>query len=58
MLERDVAEGIHRIKDAYVNFYVVDDAGRLTIVDSGHPSSWKLLHAALRDLGRSPSSTT
>jgi glyoxylase-like metal-dependent hydrolase (beta-lactamase superfamily II) len=54
VLERDVAEGIHRVEDAYVNFYVVEDGGRLTIVDSGHPSSWKVLHATLRDLGRSP----
>jgi glyoxylase-like metal-dependent hydrolase (beta-lactamase superfamily II) len=54
VLERNAAEGVHRIEDAYVNFYVVEEGGRLTIVDTAHPSSWRVLHGALHELGRSP----
>jgi len=53
-LEAHVADGVHRIEDAYVNWYLVEDAGRLTVVDAGHPRSWGSLHAALRTLGRAP----
>ena len=52
--ERDAAEGIHRIEDAYVNWYLVEDGERLTIVDTGHPRSWRSLQEALRTLGRQP----
>jgi glyoxylase-like metal-dependent hydrolase (beta-lactamase superfamily II) len=51
MLERDVAPGIHRVEDAFVNFYVVEDGGRLTVVDAGHPLSWRALQDALDTLG-------
>jgi glyoxylase-like metal-dependent hydrolase (beta-lactamase superfamily II) len=54
VLERDVAPGIHRVEDAYVNWYLVDDGGRLTVVDTGHPASWHSLREALRALGRQP----
>jgi glyoxylase-like metal-dependent hydrolase (beta-lactamase superfamily II) len=54
VLTRDVAPGIHRVEDAYVNWYLVEDGGRLTIVDTGLPASWRSLPAALRELGRSP----
>jgi glyoxylase-like metal-dependent hydrolase (beta-lactamase superfamily II) len=53
MLHRGVAEGIHMVDDAYVNWFVVEQAGRLTVVDTGHPSSWKSLENALADLGHS-----
>ena len=32
MLERDVAPGIHRIEDAYTNWYLVEGDGALAIV--------------------------
>jgi glyoxylase-like metal-dependent hydrolase (beta-lactamase superfamily II) len=54
MLQRDAAAGIHRVEDAYVNWYLIEDGGRLTVVDTGHPSSWKSLQSALAALGRSP----
>ena len=54
MLQTDAAPGIHRVEDAYVNWYLVEDEGRLTVVDTGHPRSWRSLHEALRTLGRSP----
>ncbi len=46
-----VAEGVHRISEAYVNFYLVESADGLTLVDSGLPASWKTLEDALRGLG-------
>src|SRR4051794_14003541 len=54
-LTQNVAEGIHRIEDAFTNWYIVEDAGRLTIVDAGVPTSWDSLQNALRTLGRKPS---
>jgi glyoxylase-like metal-dependent hydrolase (beta-lactamase superfamily II) len=53
MLERDVAEGIHRIEDAYTNWYLVEDDGGVTIVDAGVPTSWRSLLGALEEIGRS-----
>jgi glyoxylase-like metal-dependent hydrolase (beta-lactamase superfamily II) len=52
MLERDVAPGIHRVEDANVNWYIVEDETALTIVDAGVPRSWDSLHAALGEIGR------
>ena len=52
MLERDVAPGIHRVEDSYTNWYLVEDDGRVTIVDAGVPSSWSSLVRAMRELGR------
>ena len=51
MLQRDVARGVHRIEDAYTNWYLVEEAGRLTVVDTGVPTSWGSFHAALKELG-------
>lgn len=53
MLEPDVAPGVHRVEDAYTNWYLIEEDGRLTVVDAGVPSSWRSLHEALRALGRS-----
>ena len=52
MLHANVADGVHRIADAYTNWYVVEDGGRLTVVDAGVPSSWESLGDALPRLGR------
>ena len=48
-----VAEGIHRLTNGVVNFYVVEDGGRLTIVDAGSPGDWGLLARHLASIGRS-----
>jgi glyoxylase-like metal-dependent hydrolase (beta-lactamase superfamily II) len=50
----NVATGIHRIEDAYTNWFVVEEDGRLLVVDAGVPRSWDSLHDALRRLGRGP----
>jgi glyoxylase-like metal-dependent hydrolase (beta-lactamase superfamily II) len=51
MLQPNVADGVHRVEDAYTNWYLVEDGGRLTIVDAGVPTSWESLHDALKRLG-------
>lgn len=52
MLERDVAPGIHRVEDAFTNWYLVEDEGSLTIVDCGLPASWNRLPVHLDAIGR------
>lgn len=52
MFTRDVAKGIHRIEDAYSNWYLVEGDDRLTVVDCGVPTSWSSLTSALTQLGR------
>jgi glyoxylase-like metal-dependent hydrolase (beta-lactamase superfamily II) len=53
-LEQHVAPGIHRIEDAFTNWYLVEDGGRLTVVDSGLPASWGSLLQVLERLGHRP----
>jgi glyoxylase-like metal-dependent hydrolase (beta-lactamase superfamily II) len=53
MLSEHVVEGIHMIDDAYVNWFLVEEGQKLTVVDTGHPSSWKSLQQALSSLRRS-----
>jgi glyoxylase-like metal-dependent hydrolase (beta-lactamase superfamily II) len=55
MLHANVAEGVHRIEDAYTNWYLIEDGTRLTVVDAGVPTSWTSLEDALLRLGRSMS---
>jgi glyoxylase-like metal-dependent hydrolase (beta-lactamase superfamily II) len=52
MFQRDVANGVHRIEDAYTNWYLIEEDSRLTVVDAGVPPSWESLDTALRTLGR------
>jgi glyoxylase-like metal-dependent hydrolase (beta-lactamase superfamily II) len=51
-MHANVADGVHRIEDAYTNWYLLEEDGRLTIVDAGVPRSWESLLDALRSLGR------
>jgi glyoxylase-like metal-dependent hydrolase (beta-lactamase superfamily II) len=52
MLYENAADGIHRVEDAYTNWYIVEDGDALTIVDAGVPTSWASLEDALSRLGR------
>ena len=52
MLQRDVAPGIHRINDAFTNWYLVEDDDGVTIVDCGVPTSWDSFLSAMSDIGR------
>jgi len=54
MLDRDVVDGVHRISEYFVNWYLVEEDGRLTVVDAGLPASWRSLHDALNAIGRAP----
>lgn len=54
MLERDVAPGIHRVEDAFTNWYLVEDGADVLIVDCGLPASWRQLPAHLAAIGRTP----
>jgi glyoxylase-like metal-dependent hydrolase (beta-lactamase superfamily II) len=53
VLQADVAPGVHRVEDAYTNWYLVEEEGRLTVVDAGVPTSWDSFTSALGALGRS-----
>ena len=48
-----VADGVHLISEANVNFYLVEDDDGVTVVDSGLPAMWGALLDALRGVGRS-----
>ena len=52
MLHLNVAEGVHRVEDAFTNWFLIEDDGRITIVDAGVPDSWNSLLEAVRALGR------
>jgi glyoxylase-like metal-dependent hydrolase (beta-lactamase superfamily II) len=52
-LEPDAAPGVHRVEDAYTNWYLVEDGDReLVAVDAGVRSSWGSLRSALPQIGR------
>jgi len=52
VLHLNVAEGVHRVEDAFTNWFLIEDDGRITIVDAGVPDSWNSLLEAVRALGR------
>ncbi|EHY87282.1 Zn-dependent hydrolase, glyoxylase [Saccharomonospora azurea NA-128] len=54
MLTKNVADGIHCVEDASVNWFLVEEDERLTVVDAGLPTSWRSLLSALDELGRRP----
>jgi glyoxylase-like metal-dependent hydrolase (beta-lactamase superfamily II) len=47
-----VKEGIHRLTQGVVNFYLIEEGGKLLLVDAGAPGDWDLLVRAVADLGR------
>lgn len=54
MLYRDVADGVHRIGEHFVNWYLIEENGHLTLVDAGLPASWGSLLDTLEVIGRTP----
>jgi hypothetical protein len=38
-MQINAAPGVHRVEDAYTNRYLLEEDGRITIVDSGVPDS-------------------
>jgi glyoxylase-like metal-dependent hydrolase (beta-lactamase superfamily II) len=47
-----VGEGVHRFGTRFVNWYVVEEGDRLTLVDAGLPGYAKQLDPALESIGR------
>lgn len=47
-----VAEGIHRLTQGVVSCYLIEDGGKLVLVDAGAPGDWDLFAQTLRSLGR------
>jgi glyoxylase-like metal-dependent hydrolase (beta-lactamase superfamily II) len=48
----EVVPGVHRLGTARVNWYFVEDAGRITVVDAALPGYWPQLEPALTSIGR------
>src|SRR5437879_573882 len=48
-----VADGVHRLGSRFVNWYVVEDDGRLTVVDCGLPKFFDQVEPGLSAIGRS-----
>jgi glyoxylase-like metal-dependent hydrolase (beta-lactamase superfamily II) len=51
-----VGDGVHRLDDGLVNWYLIEDDSGLTAVDAGFPPAWEALEGAARKLGRPLSS--
>jgi len=47
-----VADGVRRFDDGVVNWYLIEDGDRLTLIDAGFPADWDMLIAALGTLDR------
>jgi glyoxylase-like metal-dependent hydrolase (beta-lactamase superfamily II) len=47
-----VASGVYRLGSERVNFYFVEEAGRVTIVDAGLSGYWEQLEPGLAQIGR------
>jgi glyoxylase-like metal-dependent hydrolase (beta-lactamase superfamily II) len=50
----EVADGIHRLEDVSTNWYMLEEGGRLTLLDAGLPADWRAFTAALGRLGHEP----
>jgi len=48
-----IVDGVDRLGSSLVNWYLVDDGGRLTVVDCGLPKFFDEVEPALSSLGRS-----
>src|SRR4029450_5934218 len=47
-----VAEGVHRLTGGVCNFYLIEDGGKLILVDAGGPRGWGVLGRTRRALAR------
>jgi glyoxylase-like metal-dependent hydrolase (beta-lactamase superfamily II) len=48
-----VAQDIHRVTRGVTNFYLVEDSGKVVLVDAGTPKDWDLFTKTLAGLSRS-----
>ena len=42
----EVAEGVHRLTNGVANFYLIQESGKLTLVDAGASKDWALFTRA------------
>lgn len=47
-----VAERVHRLTQGVANFYLIEEADKLVLVDAGAPADWDLFVRSLSALGR------
>ncbi len=47
-----VADRIYRLGDRYVNWYVIEEGDKLTVLDAGFPAHWEQLPDLLASIGR------
>ena len=47
-----IAPGLHRVGPDKVNAYLVEEAGRVTVIDAAMPGFWGKLPGALAEMGR------
>jgi hypothetical protein len=50
----NAADQIHLVEHAEVSCYIIQDGANILLFDAGLPTMWKLVVAALRELGRVP----
>ena len=50
-----ISDGVHRLSTRYENWYLLEEGGRLTLLDTGLPGDWGRFVAALDQLGHTPS---
>jgi glyoxylase-like metal-dependent hydrolase (beta-lactamase superfamily II) len=48
----EVTEGVYRLGANLVNWWIVEDKGKFTVIDAGTPNQYEQLPAALATLGR------
>ena len=48
----EVAEGVRRLTNGVSNFYLIEEAGKLVLVDAGAPKDWALFTRAVGGLGK------
>lgn len=49
-----VAPGVHRLSNVHTNWYVLEEGGRLTVLDAGLPRDWRAFVSGLARLGHTP----
>jgi glyoxylase-like metal-dependent hydrolase (beta-lactamase superfamily II) len=49
-----LAPGVHRLSSVYTNWYLLEQGGRLTVLDAGLPGDWRAFRSALSGLGHTP----
>jgi glyoxylase-like metal-dependent hydrolase (beta-lactamase superfamily II) len=52
MTAERLAEGVYRCGTRYVNWFIVEEGGRLTVADAGLPGYWSQFDEALDSIGR------